>query len=110
MAKFRFSRRAAADLLEIGDYTVRTWGEDKAVRYLESLEACCEMLAANPGLGRACDEIHPGLRRMEQERHVIFYRLRSGDILISRILHGRMLPKKRAMEDDDTPTGGLPRA
>jgi toxin ParE1/3/4 len=52
VAKFRFSRRAEADLLSIGEYTVRKWGETQAARYLSELEDCCQMLARNPALGR----------------------------------------------------------
>jgi toxin ParE1/3/4 len=74
VARFRFSRRAEADLLSIGDYTLRTWGVDQALRYIDDLEACCQMLADNCALGRSSDHIRPGLRRMESGRHVVFYR------------------------------------
>ena len=97
MALLRFSRSAEADLLSIGDYTLRTWGEDQAFRYLDALEASCQMLAENPALGRACDNIRPGLRRMEHGRHVLFYRQVAGGILISRILHQRMLPDRQSL-------------
>jgi toxin ParE1/3/4 len=59
------------------------------------------MLADNPALGRSCDDIRPGLRRMESGQHVVFYREEAGGILISRILHQRMLPERHAMDDDD---------
>ncbi len=104
MARFRFSRRAEADLFNIGDYTFRTWGEAQADRYIGQLEDCCQLLADNPALGRQCDEIRPGLRRMEQAKHVVFYREEQGGVLISRILHRRMLPEHQAIDDeDDTP-------
>ena len=74
MTLFRFSRRAEADMLGIGAYTLRTWGENQALRYIGDLEACCQMLADNPALGRACDDVRPGLRRIEIGRHVVFYR------------------------------------
>jgi toxin ParE1/3/4 len=89
VALFRFSRREEADLLGIGAYTPRTWGEDQTVRYLEDLEACCQMLADNPTLGRTCDDVRPGMRRLEHGRHVVFYRQDALGILISRILHQR---------------------
>jgi toxin ParE1/3/4 len=101
VALLRFSRRAEADLLGIGDYTSRTWGEDQAARYVDALEAFCELLAGNPSLGRSCDDIRRGLRRMESERHVVFYSEEADGILVSRILHGRMLPERYAMGDDD---------
>jgi toxin ParE1/3/4 len=103
VARFRFSRRAEADLLSIGAYTLRTWGEDQAVRYIGDLEACCEMLAANPAIGRTCDHVRPGLRRMETGRHVVFYREDANGISISRILHHRMLPEKHLADDEEQP-------
>ena len=101
MAAFRFSRRAEADLLIIGAYTLRSWGEDQTIRYIDDLEACCQMLADNPTLGRACDEVRPGLRRMECGQHVVFYREDAEGILVSRILHQRMLPERHAIDDRD---------
>jgi len=98
---FRFSRRAEADLVSIGAYTLRTWGEDQTVHYLDDLEACCQMLADNPALGRSCDDIRPDLRRMERGRHVVFYRQDARGILVSRILHQRTLPERHAIDDEE---------
>jgi toxin ParE1/3/4 len=104
VAKFRFSRRAEADLLNIGIYTFRTWDEAQTDLYIRQLEDCCQLIADNPARGRPCDEIRPGLRRMEKGKHVVFYRHEPGGILISRILHQRMLPDRQAIDDeDDTP-------
>ena len=99
MAALRFSRRAESDLLSIADFTLRTWGKAQSIHYLAELEACCQRLAGNPGLGRKCDFIRPGLRRLEHGSHVIFYRQRAGGILISRVLHQRMLPKRHSIDD-----------
>jgi toxin ParE1/3/4 len=101
MAAFRFSRRAEADLLSIGIHTLETWGEAQAARYIGELEICCQRLADNPMLGRSCDYIRPGLRRMEQGRHVVFYRQERDGILISRILHQSMLPERQVIDDQD---------
>ena len=101
MAAFRFSRRAEADLLSIGDYTLRTRGKAQAARYLGELELCCKTLSDNPPLGRLCDEVRPGLRRLEHGKHVVFYRQDRGGIVVSRILHQRMLPELHSTEDQD---------
>jgi toxin ParE1/3/4 len=107
VATFRLSRRAEADLVDIARYTLHTWGEHQTIRYINDLEACCRQLADNPKLGRACEEIRPGLRRMEHSRHVVFYRHDAGGILVSRILHRRMLPARQAIDDeDDSPAPG----
>jgi toxin ParE1/3/4 len=101
VAKFRFSRRAEADLLSIADYTLREWGKAQTARYIDELEDCCHMLADNPALGRVCDDVRPGLRRHEHGKHVLFYRQEHGSILVSRILHQRMLPERHALDDQD---------
>jgi toxin ParE1/3/4 len=95
MGTYRLSRLAESDLMEIGNYTLNTRGEDQTGQYIGALEACCQQLAENPELGRACDHVWPGLRRMEHGRHVLFYRIAAEGIVVSRILHQRMLPERR---------------
>ena len=99
MAAFRFSRRAAADLMSIADYTLRKWGKSQAARYISELEVCCQRLADNPAFGRPCDDVRPELRRLEHGKHVVFYRQERGGIMVSRILHQRMLPDRPATDD-----------
>ena len=38
---------------------------------------------------------------MERGRHVVFYRADGDGILISRILHQRMLPQGQAIDEED---------
>jgi toxin ParE1/3/4 len=101
VAAFRFSRRAEADLLRIAKYTLRTWGKTQAARYLGEMEKCCQSLADNPALGRLCDDIRPGLHRLEHGKHVLFYRQEPLGILITRILHQHMLPERHTVEDQN---------
>lgn len=101
MLALRFSRRAESDLLSIAKYTLRSWGQAQTARYLDDLELCCQKLAANPQLGRPCDYIRPGLRRHEHGSHVLLYRRHRDGILVSRILHQRMLPDRHPIEDQD---------
>jgi toxin ParE1/3/4 len=100
VATIRFTRLAEADLLDIGLYINRTWGRKQCNHYLRQLEERCRQLADDPRRGRPCDEIRPGLRRIRVGKHVVFYREEPGGILVSRILHERMLPEKQAMEDE----------
>jgi toxin ParE1/3/4 len=100
MATLRFSRNAKADLLSIGAYTLETWGAAQAERYLDGLERCAKMLAANPLLGRPCCWIRPGLYRFEKGRHALFYRRKEDGILVSRILHQSMMPEQQPFEDE----------
>ena len=97
MSNVRLSSLAQADLLSIAEYTLKTWGQYQVIRYLAELEDCRDRLAANPSLGRPCDQIRPGLRRIEQGKHVIFYESQARGILVVRILHRNMLPGRNPM-------------
>ena len=82
-------------------------GEIQTERYIRQLEDCCQRLSDNLALGRQCDEIRPGLRRMKQGKHVVFYREEPGGILICRIMHQRMLPEKQVIDDEDDTSDSL---
>jgi toxin ParE1/3/4 len=95
----RFSGKAKKDMLSIGAYTLRTWGERQTARYLDELESCANVLARNPKIGRSCDWIRSGLHRFEQGRHVLFYRGEKDGIFVVRILHQSMLPDRHSFKD-----------
>lgn len=92
MAAIHFSEAALEDIKGIDDYTFREWGEEQAIRYADQLAVCCNRIGSMPLSGRQCNEIFPGLRRVEQGRHVIFYQPLDSGIYIWRILHDSMLP------------------
>jgi toxin ParE1/3/4 len=99
VAKLQYTRAAERDLDGIALYTRREWGKAQEVKYLGELERCCKSLASNPQIGRRCDDVRAGLRRMEQGQHVIFYREYAGGILMVRVLHRAMLPSRWSMEE-----------
>ena len=88
-------------MLSIGNYTLRSWGEAQAFRYLGELEACCQQLADNPASGRSCDDIRPGLLSQGARQACDFLPAGVRGILVSRILHERMLPERHAFADED---------
>jgi toxin ParE1/3/4 len=92
-----FSKLAEADLAAILDYTADSWGTAQAEAYLDGFAECFSRLAKTPGLGRACDQLHPGLKRMEHGKHVVFFRPTRSGIRIVRILHQRMLPGRHLL-------------
>lgn len=90
MAAYRLTRRAAADLDLVFEYTVERFGVAQARSYLNGLHGCCERLAQNRRLGRSAESLAPGLRRYEFRSHVVFYLAESESVLIVRVLHERM--------------------
>ncbi|MEO1020464.1 MAG: type II toxin-antitoxin system RelE/ParE family toxin [Pseudomonadota bacterium] len=92
MTNYHLSLRAAADLEEIADYTIETFGIAQARRYREGLETCFRRLADNPHLGPPVDRLAPGLRRYAFQSHVVFYKSETKRpiwILVVRVLHKR---------------------
>ncbi len=92
MPTIRLSRAAENDLRDIAIYTLDNWGEEQSLLYVDNIETCFQKLASNPLLGRAGAHLGRGLRRWEHGRHIIFYRPKRNELLVSRILHERMLP------------------
>jgi toxin ParE1/3/4 len=90
-----------SDLDDITAYSIQTWDERQANRYLAMLHGHCQRVADTPALGRRCEHIRPGLWRSEAGSHVLFFRREPDGILVCRILHERMLPEPRPMDDDD---------
>jgi toxin ParE1/3/4 len=95
MPSFRLTKQAKDDLKFIARYTQEIWGRDQRNKYLGILDNCFHLLADEPDLGMACDEIRKNYRKFCIERHIIFYRKVADDIDVVRILHCRMDVEKQ---------------
>ena len=71
-------------------YTRQQWGENQRNDYREALNRSFDSLRANPELGRARDDLPPGVRSLVVRQHIVFYRLEADTIRVLRVLHGRM--------------------
>ena len=85
----RVTRRplAEADVLEIWDY-IADDGIAAADRWVDRLDKQFRVLAMQPMMGRARDELAPGVRSFPFGRHVVFYLPLDGGIDVVRVLHG----------------------
>ncbi len=91
MSSFGLTRAARADLKSIARHTEVRWGAPQRNAYLKEVDRIFHALAGNPAMGRACDDILEGYRRLPHGAHVIYYRQLAGqEVLIVRILHGAM--------------------
>jgi toxin ParE1/3/4 len=91
MAKYRFTKRALNDLIEIWDYTVEEWSQNQAEKYYDLIMAYCLDLANNPQLGKPYDIVIVGVLGYKCGEHIIFYReIAKNEIEIERVLHGMM--------------------
>ena len=87
---FKISVKARADIKDILLYSYGQFGEAQALKYKNELEACFQLLADTPDIGRKCNEIKAGYQRHEHAQHIVFYRKRKNDIFIIRVLHNSM--------------------
>ena len=85
----RVTRRplAEADVLEIWDY-IADDGIAAADRWVDRLDEQFQVLAMQPMMGRARDELAPGVRSFPFGRYVVFYLPLDGGIDVVRVLHG----------------------
>ena len=91
MPTYKVTRKAQADLIEIGRYTTKEWGVTQRNTYLKELDNCFSQIAKNPELGMTCDYIANGYRKFPQGSHLIFYKQDDEDIVeIIRVLHKSM--------------------
>ena len=91
MADFILSRRAKADIKDIGRYTLETWGKAQRNTYLATLYACFQDLADSPSRGSDCGSLRVGYRKKQCGRHLVFYRTGDEGLLeIVRVLHESM--------------------
>lgn len=94
--KFRLSKKAAADIRRLALDSLRDFGDLQTDVYMQGLDATFETIAANPGIGTQFVHSRTGktYRRLRYVSHVVYYRERSQDVFIVRVLHTHMLPTK----------------
>lgn len=82
------------DLREIYQFGLRNWGANQSSRYLENLKERFWALIEQPLLGIERIELLPGMRSFPVESYTVFYQVRSKQIEIIRVLHGRQDPNR----------------
>ena len=92
--KLVVSARAEDDLRRLLATSRVMWGEEQRDAYAERLTAAVQHLLAHPYLGRARDDLSPGLRALPAGSHMIYYRSDEQTVEIVRLLHDRMDPTR----------------
>ena len=79
---------ADVDLLLIWDFIARN-SPDAADNYLRWLSGKFDLLATQPLMGRARDELKPKLRSFVIGSYIVFYLPIEGGVAVERVLEGR---------------------
>ena len=87
--KYKTTRQADQDIIDIYVHGAAAYGIDQAERYHQGLVKAFEILAENPLLARERNEFDPPVRLHPCQAHMIAYLTRPEGILIVRVLHGR---------------------
>jgi toxin ParE1/3/4 len=87
MKQARLSERAQADLIDIW-LDIAQDDSDAADRLVDRILGTCQRLARTPRIGRARENLGPGLRSLSFERYLIFYRVVKSGIEVARVLSG----------------------
>jgi toxin ParE1/3/4 len=86
-ARFRLSRKAKADLEEIGDY-IAADNPARALTFIEEVLDVCRRIAANPKHFPARPDIAETARMGVHRRYLVLFEETPHGVLIRRIIHG----------------------
>ncbi len=85
-----WSEKAEADLDEIWNFTRRRWSREQADLYLERLNGAITDEVGGKRRARPIDHVAPGLLRLREVRHFLYFRNVPDGILVARVLHDSM--------------------
>ena len=99
MARFLLTNKAVEDLTNIWHYTIETWSENQADKYYKSLIDSFQEITENSKIGRNYGNVENELKGFNVNKHIVFYRKISDDVVeITRILHTMMDIKNKLKE------------
>lgn len=93
--RIRVSRRAQAEIRRIYAYTAAHWDIEQADRYQEQIGNAFRELARFPSIGVERSDIAKGIRSWVIGSHVVLYRIRKDEIIVTRVVHARQDPGAR---------------
>jgi toxin ParE1/3/4 len=94
------TQTAQADLSAALEY-LEERSPPAAERLANAIEARCRLLGQFPQMGRARDEIRPGLRSVAVEKYLIFHQITASAVEVVRILHGSRDVERILREEDE---------
>jgi toxin ParE1/3/4 len=88
--RLSWAPKAEEDLITIWHYYTRVGSPEVADQVLRDIRQAATRMSEQPFLlGRARDEISPGLRSAQSQPYLIFYRVTEQSVEIARVVHGR---------------------
>lgn len=94
MARVALSRLAATDLEAIFEYSLREFGSEVALAYVDALRNAIALLTRHPRAGIQHDRIDPPIFSLPCRSHRIYYDWDGDRVTVQRILHKAMDPNR----------------
>ncbi|MBA3836879.1 MAG: type II toxin-antitoxin system RelE/ParE family toxin [Sphingomonas sp.] len=88
--RLKLGRRAENDLADIRDYSIEQFGVERAIAYLDGIEAAFRLIMDYPEIGGVHLKVTPPVRSYAVQLHRIFYSVEADVVLIVRVLHKAM--------------------
>lgn len=88
--RIRLTQRALNDIDEIYDYSLGTWNEDVAERYVDDIQAALVRIQAHPGLLNKRPEFSEHLRFYVVNRHILVCDHKDDSVVVLMVANARM--------------------
>ncbi|WP_052454703.1 type II toxin-antitoxin system RelE/ParE family toxin [Rickettsia hoogstraalii] len=95
MVKCDFTDSAKRDIEDIADYSLKNWGRQQTLKYLDEIYRKTLDLSINPNIGVLRSDIYPNLLSFPIRKHIIYYIKQEKGIMVIRALHTHMHPRIR---------------
>jgi len=89
----QYQAAAEADLVEVWLQVADDGGTDRADEYISRLQAICELIASQPGMGVGRPDIAQGVQSFPVDRYVIYYEQHDLKLSVLRVWHTARDPK-----------------
>jgi toxin ParE1/3/4 len=90
MLKLKVLPQAVKDLESIYEFTLISWGFSQAEKYQDELYNYMITISKNPQIGSIYYFKKGNYRKLNGNRHIIFYRETNNEIIIVRFLHEKI--------------------
>lgn len=89
-SKVRLTQRALRDLVDILEFSTRTWSRKVCTKYLSDLKAGLDRLQRNPALASLSGSLHASLRFYQVNQHLFVCDVKPGSIVVLSVFHASM--------------------
>ena len=94
----QYQAAAEADLVEVWLQVADDGSNDRADEYISRVQAICELIANQPGMGVGRADIAEAVRSFPVDRYVIYYEHYGSTLSVLRIWHTAQDPESLSVE------------